>query len=282
MGVGMGSMTELIEQACNLSQYNQSAPAGTYGHIEFRGSSQYPPRVRGVGTITEFGNDYYVARACTRAQVWFNVCIKYFTFYFGYINLLQLPWTLSIFANTRCPRKGAPEVGVDFYGRPSESLWFNLPRSTRSLVAALLLFSLVAQTIALVFHLTWLSYLAGQTFPGALLQNVWVPLQLGAQIAASNVQAKAEARARLAHPGRFAPTIGTYIKQAFTRWRAAVKESGKRSMLCCGESSFVSFVLAEVREFNKEAAKFGAVGGLSGVHKEAIDNAADVRRDVPA
>ena len=283
LGVSMGGMTELIDPACNVSQYNQTAPAGTYGHIEFRGSSQYPPRVRGVGTITEFGNAYYVAMACTNAQIWFNVCIKFFAFYFGYINLLQLPWTVSIFMNAHFPRKDAPQVGVDFYGRPSESLWFHLPRSTRSLVASLLLFSLIAQTCAVIFHLMWFSYLAGQTFPGALLQNIWIPLQLGTQIAASNVQSKAEKGAREAYPGRFPPALDEYLKAAFTRWRADVKERGGRSVLCCccGDRSFLAFLVAEMNEFNKESARFGKVAGLSGVHADAIDDEADVRRDMP-
>lgn len=230
-----------------------------------------------MGAITEFGLKYYVARTCTPAQAWFNICIKFFAFFFAYINLLQLPWTLSIFHNTHFYRPGTPEIGVDFYGRPSESLWFHLPRKKRSTIASLLLFSLVAQTCAVVFHILWNSYLAGQTFPGALLQNIWIPLQAGAQIAAGAVQASAEAKVRKEFPGRFPPSMADYLKAAYNRWLAA--HDGKKGPIFCGPENFLGFVITELKEFKAEMAKFGKVGALTGVQEEAIDDEADVRRD---
>ena len=268
-GLPMGALTE-EDPLCNISQYNQSL-------VLFPGSSQYPPRVEGVGAITEFGMGYYVARWCTPAQFWFNVCIKFFGFFLGYINLLQLPWTLSIFAHATCPRDVANKVGVDFYGRASESLWFHLPQRKRAIVASLLVLSLGAQTLMIIFHLTWLSYLAGQTWPGAFLQNIWIPLQIGGQVGAQIVQGKEEAKLREQYPGRFPPAMDKYLKQAYNRWLDA--HGGKRGALLCGEGAFLQFVRAEMADFQKESAKFGKVGALSGIQAEAIDDTPDVRRD---
>jgi hypothetical protein len=35
-------------------------------------------------------------KVCTDGQLWFNICIKVFTFVFSYINLLPVPWRFAI------------------------------------------------------------------------------------------------------------------------------------------------------------------------------------------
>ena len=48
------------------------------------------------------------------------------TFQFSYINFLPIPWRLAILHHDTCsPRR--TDDGVDFYGRPTEALWFNIP-----------------------------------------------------------------------------------------------------------------------------------------------------------
>jgi hypothetical protein len=256
---------------CNLSLYNASL-------ILFAGDPQFPPRVDVPEAITHYGIDtHWIAHSCTPAQYWFNVCIKYFSFYFTFVNALPLPWTFSIFFNAYSPRSLARgKLGVDFYGRRTESLWFHLPIKARTTVANLTLFALIVQIPDCICHLIYASYVATQVWPGGLLTNIWLGLQLSCQLAASVIQGRAEDRVRRAQPGRFPPTIGQYLKDAYRRWKAAhdgeAVGCGKGLCLsmCCGQASFVTFVLDEVRKFTEEKSRFGHICVLSGVAKGEI------------
>ena len=269
--VPMGAWTENVVDACNVSQYNQSL-------VIFAGDSTHPPRVKGVGEINEFGDKDYVAYYCTNAQFWFNLCVKYFTYFFTYVNILPVPWVFAILVDGMCPRpcwQIGDRVGVDFYGRSSESLWFHLPRRTRAIIAALLFFALITQILACIFHSIWWEYLAGQTWPGGLLQNIWLALQFVAQIAAGCVQGQAEKKVRESSPERFPPVLGDYLKEAYLRWR---QKKGAKTHLCCGPDSFLHYVMDELKEFNEEKARFGKVDALTGIQLEAIDASPDERR----
>ena len=156
-GIKMGAMSEDVDGRCKLSQYDQSL-------ILFEGDPQYPPRIKGAeGDASRIGMGDYVAYYCTPAQFWFNVCCKYLSFYFGYINLLPVPWTISIFANAYFPRKAVTENGVNFYGEPTESLWFHLPRVTRKKIATMALVALLFQIPDCCFHAVYWHYLEIQT-----------------------------------------------------------------------------------------------------------------------
>ena len=167
-----------------------------------------------------------------------------------------------------CPHKdvlAAGGKGVDFYGRPSDSLWFHLPRKDRRHIAFWLLFALVSQAFAVFFHLYYSSYLGGQTWPGAFLQNVWLVFQFGGQIRAGIIQGRAEKQARLDHPKRFPPTFDTYVKAAFTRWRAEAKKQSKSPKLLCGKDSFIKFLKEEAKQFQEETQKYGKIDALTGI-----------------
>ena len=85
------------------------------------------------------------------------------------------------------------------------------------------MWSLIWQVFALIFHVVWFTYLAGQTWPGAFLQNFPLLMQLPGQIAASTLQGKAEKKCREDNPGRFPPAFEDYLKQAYKRWRDEVQ-----------------------------------------------------------
>ena len=108
-GFDMGALSEVTNPRCNLSQYNAS-------DILFEGDSQYPPRVRTAGAITSYGIDkHWVDDWCTPAHRVFNMLIKFFSFYFCFVNGLPLPWTMSIWMDAHFPRKKAMgRTGVDF------------------------------------------------------------------------------------------------------------------------------------------------------------------------
>lgn len=140
--------------ACREEQYNQS-------WIVEHGTASLPPRVDHPSVPTMWGwttqglvGGKYVATHCTHEQLWFEICIKYLSYYFGYINLLPVPWTFSTMANSFFPRKEAVgKTGVDFYGRPTRSLWFHLPRHSRKTIATLNTVALLLQVPDCLFHL---------------------------------------------------------------------------------------------------------------------------------
>ena len=223
-GVKMGVMSEDVDDRCDLSRYNES-------DILFEGDAQYPPRIKGFHSeASDIGQGDYVAFYCTPAQWWFNVCCKYLSFYFGYVNLLPVPWTISIFANAWFPRpESADRNGVDFYGRPTMSLWFHISRKSRKAVATMLLVALLFQIpdcalrrrsqhasrravrarrptdpaarcarAAGTFHAIFWHYLQIQTWPGIFLTNLPLVAQLSLQIGAAIIQARAEGKVRAA------------------------------------------------------------------------------------
>ena len=140
--------------ACREEQYNQS-------WIVEHGTAALPPRVDHPSVPTMQGwttqglvGGKYVATHCTHEQLWFEICIKYLSYFFGYINLLPVPWTFSTLANAFRPRREAVgKTGVDFYGRPTRSLWFHLPRIARKKIALLNLVALLLQVPDCLFHL---------------------------------------------------------------------------------------------------------------------------------
>ena len=224
-GTDMGSMTEIIDARCNLSQYNES-------FILAEGDSVLPPRVLGLQNYT--ARDNYVAQYCSNAQRWFNLSIKYLSFYFGFVNGLPIPWTFSIWMHAYHPRRKAKgKKGVDFYGRPTHSLWFHLPLRVRKVVASTLLFALILQIPDCICHaFFFVGYVDIQTWPGILVTNVWLIVQVSCQIYASVIQAKAEAAERRARPDAYPPTLFDYLKKAFRRWRVSHEEQVARG--CCG------------------------------------------------
>ena len=266
LGVDLGRWSASSHAPCDVSAYNAS-------EVLFAGSRQYPPRTTrpGVTQLTgeQVGEGGYVAHWCSPAQWWFNVTIKYTSYYFLYINALPIPWTLSTVVHAFCPRDAnAAKPGRDFYGRRSRSIWFHLPASSRRLVSSLMLFALLVQIPDAACHTLWYSYLMTQAWPGALLTNLWLVVQLSCQISASCIQSAAERRVRHAAPGRFPPTLTTYLVDARRRWQR--QADGQPRRFFCGEGSFLRFIRAELRKYQRELAKFSEVRALTGIHVNEV------------
>jgi len=282
LNVPLGEWSEDSVAACNLSLYNES-------EILFEGSVQYPPRTTRPGmkqvSGEQVGKGGYVAMRCTLVQLWFNIAIKYTTYYFIYINGLPIPWTLSTFLHVFYPRdQRAAIVGRDFYGRKSKSLWFHLPILTRKWVSGLMLFALIVQFPDAISHSYYYTYLKMNTWPGALITNVWLPVQLAAQISASVLQAMGEQKLRDDNPGKFPPTLTQYLKAAYRRWSAhedaedAAAGKKKWHPICCGEHSFYTFLMIELHNYKEETKTFGAQGNaLTGIQAADMSHKRELR-----
>jgi len=257
MGVALGALSEITEDACDETRYNAS-------WILAPGTDSMPPRIDhpSVPTLTGwtvqgFEGGKYVAYYCTPAQWWFNICCKYLSFYFGYVNMLPVPWTLSILIHSYYNRLGKddepPGEGVDFYGRPTESMWFHLPLKSRKTISMLNLIALLLQIPDCLFHaLIFWEYLEIQIWPGIVLTNLPLVGQLSMQVAAACLQVRAESRVRRAQPDRFPPTLGKYLSKAYSQWAMMHRhgELGRYWLddVCCGPHSFMHFVKVELRQ----------------------------------
>jgi len=214
------------------------------------------------------------------------MCIKAFTFIFSYINFLPIPWRLSIWMEAFFGRpmiNDELQVGVDFYGRPTEALWFHLPRGDRRSITVLLNLAWVAHFASQASHLVYWSYAAAQGLEGMLAQNIPFLTSIIAGIGAGVLQGRAEATVRAANPGRFPPLQKEWVRAAIAdasdRWREGVAGTGKRARSRCGCGSrwcsarFWRLLREEVREergrYKEEMNSHGKQGkahALTGIH----------------
>ena len=157
------------------------------------------------------------------------VCIKVIMFLLTYINVLPIAWRVAIGVDAWgdvCLAHGKLEPpGVDFYDRPTEAMWFHIPRHRRALIALLLNLSYVGHISAVVCTVVYWEYIETQTWPGMFAINLPAMTSIITIITAAVLQGNAEARLIAEQPERFPPPMIKYIKEAVREWRAG--KSGK-------------------------------------------------------
>lgn len=157
---------------------------------------------------------------------WANACVQILTMLFSYFNILTLPWRLSILWHMCGKRSDAP--GRDFYGRPTDAIWFHIPNRPRAVIVICLITSTIShfstQTSRVVYH----SYYLAATMPGATVCNVTFGCAVLFGIFAGVVQGLEEKKLRRQHPERYPPTLADHIqvlrkKGDFSWWQ----------LMCC-------------------------------------------------
>ena len=139
------------------------------------------------------------------------------------------------------------EPGLDFYGRPTEALWFHLPVSSRRWIAALLNLGWIAHFTTVGTHSYFWTYVQLQTWPGTLANNLPFALSVLGPALAGVIQGKAEDRVCEEQPTRFPPKWSTYMKAARAKWRAAGRKG-----------SFLAFVREELQHFKDDVKGYQA------------------------
>jgi len=292
MGFTMGEFTAYTVAACDIRQYNVSdvlypqnydpsafcfgkdCPDGNPYTAAPKLLLQFVPRVRGHGVYTkatgdETGMGDYVAHYCTDAQFLFNVCVKFFTIWGTYFNVIPMPWTFSIFFHAWCPHAEAKgKLGVDFYGRPTKSIYFHTTHRNQKIVSTILTLALLDQIPDFIFIFIFPTYLDAGTWPGQFLTGIWFLVQIAMQAIAAVVQNCAEEDVRIAHPGKFPPSFNKYIKRAYASWHAEHKEEiaskgcmSRIRLFWCHEHSFKKFVLDEFKEMKADSDEYARANG---------------------
>jgi hypothetical protein len=123
---------------------------------------------------------------------WANICFHWTTGLGTYLNTVTLAWRVSIglhlWAGGLCSGRSS-EPGEDFYGRPTEAIWFHIPRRPRGQVTFCLLASTFFHYTMQVFRLVYYDY-EGLTGPaGSVLVNLPFGLSVVFGIVGGIVQA---------------------------------------------------------------------------------------------
>ena len=142
-----------------------------------------------------------IRRPTPPLHLWPQMCVKAFVSLFSYINFLPIPWRLAILHHATCSRRRTG-AGYDFYGRPTDSLWFNIPSWEQRRIAVALNLGWVLHFLCLAFHLAYWSFIQGQVLPGAVLQNVTFISSILCVVLAACWQSRAEAGVMRAFPDR--------------------------------------------------------------------------------
>lgn len=156
---------------------------------------------------------------------WFNTCVKVFVGLFSYINFLPIPWRLSCLWHVYCSRRPC-HPGVDFYGRPTNALWFHLTVRTRQHISLGLNLAWVFHFVALATHLLFAEYIDSQYFPGVLYRNLPMVLSMLLQIGAATAQDKAERVLIRQYPDRFPPKPLDLVLAGWRKWHSG-QEQGR-------------------------------------------------------
>ena len=102
---------------------------------------------------------------------WANCCIQILTGLFSYLNGIAIPWRVSILCHhLLSKRSSAP--GHDFYGRPTEAIWFHIPQSSRIWIAAFLNLSVFFHFATQATRFVWTDYVTSNILPGIIPINV--------------------------------------------------------------------------------------------------------------
>jgi hypothetical protein len=162
---------------------------------------------------------------CNENQRLFNLSIKWFTGCFSYINFLPIPWRLAIFHHVWLSHRPR-EPGLDFYGRRTKTLWFQLPVRDRRVISVLLNLAYILHYASQTTHVIYHTYVEGQTWPGAFAQNAPFITSIVCAVAAGKVQEKAEDKVMAANPEVYPPRLGTFLKKAWGKWRGGLTQGG--------------------------------------------------------
>eukprot|EP00966_Prymnesium_polylepis_P162423 3754110-Prymnesium_polylepis.3 len=157
---------------------------------------------------------------CVSAMDWFNVSIQVLTVLFTYVAIITLPWRVANAVHLRCSDRSC-EVGHDFYGRPTDGVWFHTPLGPRMAIVRLLLLNTVFTLLAQLARLIWSDYTSSQTLPGAIFINLTFVPGIAFGIWSGAKQGAVEGQVRKAHPGQFPPTLGEIASDKWRDWYEA-------------------------------------------------------------
>jgi hypothetical protein len=196
---------------------------------------------------------------------WTNVCFQVLTALFSYQKLLTFPWRLSVLLDafrgccsaggccggcSRCcggagggadarsptrlvsssPRKSPPTshpaCGVDFYGRPTEAVFFHIPCTSRRLISALLFGDFGFHYLSQITRMIWPSAAEASQTHAAIAINATFGLSILCGLSAAVVQGAQQGKLHRQHPERFPPPPFKAVCEACSKFRKGELATG--------------------------------------------------------
>ena len=156
--------------------------------------------------------------------------VQVLTALFTYFNIIVLPWRLAIFKHVVDHRSDAP--GRDFYGRPTEAIWFHIPRRPRVWIVFFLLASEAMHFTTQTARFFYPSYEASNAMPGVLVCNVPFGLAVLLGMIGGIIQGQQEKKLTKANPDHYPPSLLGHIFEL--RRRGEISCCALLcSLLCC-------------------------------------------------
>jgi len=158
--------------------------------------------------------------SCERRDTTYNISVQILNGLFTYGVLVTMPWRLANTHHLWCSRRSS-QAGCDFYGKPTEAIWFHIPPAHRKgIMALLLLGNTLGQFANQATRIVYFDFELQATSPGSIWTQVFFFQNFACAFAGAIYQAVQERRLRLGQSGRFPPGPLEEAKGLYLKWRA--------------------------------------------------------------
>ena len=142
-----------------------------------------------------------------RKNFWYNASIQALNWLFTYSHIITLPWRLSNLAHLSCSKRSSAP-GFDFYGNPTQVIWFHLKRWQRRVLLLLLFTAGNTQFANQYMRIKFWSFDSAEACPsfkecGVFWVNIFFGLSFLCGCGAGIYQTRLEAGLRKRNPGKF-------------------------------------------------------------------------------
>lgn len=169
------------------------------------------------------------------AKEWWMVVNQCVTGFFSYQNGTTIPWRASLAHHLWFSHRSS-ETGLDFYGRPTESMFFHIPRKPRGTITLFLILAVVFHFISQFCRFFLTTYEEAEEPPGNMIITLTFLPSIVFALGAGFLQARELKKLQALNPARFPPSA---VLVALANFRKRVK-GGEG---CCGalKASLVEF-----------------------------------------
>lgn len=155
---------------------------------------------------------------CNPRNDLYNITIQILNVCFTYMAIISMPWrctNLIHLSGGACPRRPY-EDGFDLYGKPTNDIWFHIPRKARVIIMVQLLFNCLFQFCNQATRIIYYTYELQGKMPGQFWTNIFFVLSMLTSLTGGIHIAVEESKLRKKDPG-FGPgpidIIKEYIKK---------------------------------------------------------------------
>mmetsp|Transcript_28167 Transcript_28167/g.39614 ORF Transcript_28167/g.39614 Transcript_28167/m.39614 type:complete len:274 (+) Transcript_28167:94-915(+) len=156
---------------------------------------------------------------CDPRNWWYNFSIQMLNVLFTYMSAVSMTWrctNLIHLSGGACPRRSY-EDGHDLYGRPSEEIWFHIPRKARISIMIQLLLNCLTQFANQATRIVYYDFDSQNESPGNIWTNVFFALSMIFSMTGGGFIVHEEKKLRAAQPDRFPPGPIEMVKEYFSK-----------------------------------------------------------------